>query len=208
MKKLVMGGLAALLCAAVASAATISVDVTTDKVLYLAGETVNWTVYAWASAGDNFGVALLSVDLQDDQGETLSAGQTVGGGPTFELQDTEYGVDEWFTLQSAGTPGPGGTLVDVLANQSPNFPLYNIGNDGSQHLYAKGSYVATVKGWHVLSVSVRAANYWPDDTGSSAVGFGSGDMVGGGTDFEVVPEPATLMLLAGGIGILVRRRRS
>jgi len=191
----------------VASAATISMSVTTDKDTYLPGEMVHWTIYAWASSGDNAGVALLSADLADSLGEVFNAALTSGGGPTFELQGTGYGVDEWFILQSAGNPGVAGQLQDILVNQSPSFPKYNIGNVGSESLalvYAQGEFEATMMGVHTLSASVRAANYWPTG-GGSAQDFGT--KIGGNTQFEVVPEPATLVLLSlGGVALLRRRR--
>ena len=206
MRRLILSAGMVMLSATLASAATLYLSVETDKDVYGLGETVNWTVFAWASTGDNAGVALLGVTLFEDRDELLSPAETTGGGPTFELLDTEYGVDEWFALQSPGTPNPaGGELADIVANQNPAFPLYDIGNDGSPHLFAKGSYVPTQLGDHTLRPSVTGANYWPDEAGSNAVAFETVSTTP--KTFTVTPEPATLMLVGlGGIALLHRRR--
>lgn len=203
MKKLFICGLAVILCAAVASAATISVDISTDKALYLAGETVYWTCRAWSSdTTDNYGLSLISVDLEDSLGEVFNAADHTGATLTGSYYDF---VNFSFVLEGGGgDPGEAGKLQDIVVRQVA--VIYNVGNDGSPHAYAQGNFEATIGGMHTLSVSVRAANYYPDDTGSNPVGFASGDMINGDTQFEVVPEPATLMLLGlGGIALLRRR---
>ncbi len=46
-----------------------------------------------------------------------------------------------------------------------------------------------------------------DQIGSTTYKLGAGDLTGGSFEFSIVPEPATLLLIAGA-GLLVRRRRA
>ena len=171
-------------CAPWVHGATLHLEVEVDKACYFPGETVNWTLYAWADPGDNDGVALLSVNLDDDAGEPLGAPAQAGG----EFTDTEYGISENFVIAGAG-----GTLAatsprlrDVNVLQFPNNRMINIGNDGVRHVYCKGSYTVSIMGTHALTATLNAANYWPDAI-SNALEFENSDTTPAA--FDVVPEP-------------------
>ena len=181
--------LAVLLAASTASAATAYADITTDKSNYAVGEKVHWTVWAWSSSPvneppnsstfpDNHGIALLNMRINDDQGEAMEAADTTEvSEDKFELTNTYYSRARGFILESAGTPtgttpkfpNPGG-LFDILVQQNPDtldedwLPIvYDVGNDGTPHIFAQGSYTATVAGTHRLTATLLTtyANYWP-----------------------------------------------
>ena len=213
MKKLALVCVAVLLSASLASAAIITLDITTDKVLYAPGETVQWTLSAWASQSDNHGLSLLSVTLTEDQGDVLNPADTEFPFPfpfdTLEqLKDSEYRLTEGFNTWKKGTSDGAGTLADVLVGQDPAVPTYNIGNQGAPRIVAVGGFVVNTMGWHVLSADVTggaAANYYPDETGGNPATFEN--LLNDSVDYEVAPEPATLMLLGlGGIALLRRRK--
>jgi hypothetical protein len=223
-RALLLGVVAAFLGGSVASGApTINLKVTTDEAEYDPGDTVNWTIYAWASTGDNAGVAMLALNLTEDQGETLSPADTdyylnlttlpamlelAGSAPNVGAY---YAVANGFTLYGAGTPSapiPGGLLdIDCMQSPAAGARIINKGNDGAERLFAKGSFTATVEDcWHTLSASINsdAANYWPNAT-DPAVMFSAGANTS--ASYKVTPEPATLSLLALGAAALVGRRR-
>jgi len=208
-------GLVAAACMAVpASAATLNLKVTTDQPAYAPGDTVTWTITAWASAGDNQGVAMLGVDLQESQLEALASAllDSVAGDPsTQELHLSLYNHANGFLLASDLTDGtPGGTydpdvpgvLSEVGVLQMPFAPVFNVGNDGQEHVFAAGHYVATALGSHTLSLSVTGSQYWPL-VGDAPANFEWTNNTP--ATFLVMPEPATLALVA--VGLLALRRR-
>jgi hypothetical protein len=157
-----------LIFASITRAAEINLKVETDRSDYHAGDTVSWTIYAYASQGDNRGVASLSVNLDDDRGEMLEAPLH----NSSEFTDTAYGVEELFLMLGTGTPATETPrLRDMFVMQMPGNRRLDIGNDGDpNHILAKGSYVATALGTHVLTVTFNGANYWPNET-DGAVDF-------------------------------------
>jgi hypothetical protein len=210
-------GLGVAVClATAASASTLNLQVTTDKPVYAPGETVTWTVAAWASAGDNRGVAMLGVDLAESQLEALSSAllDPVAGDPTSkQLHLGLYNHASGFLLASDLTGGtPGGTydpdvpgvLSEVGVLQMPYDPVFNVGNDGSAHVFATGEYVPAALGSHTLSLAVTDALYWRLATDTTAR-FESANATP--VTFLVAPEPATLALVAAGLLTLARRRR-
>jgi hypothetical protein len=152
-----------LLFAPVALGATINLRVETDKSTYRLGDTVSWTVYAWASATDNDGVQFLSIDIDDNTPDTIQPPFADG---TTQFTDTAYGAAVGFQVYGWGTPTtvPGlSDLLGITVMQSPATPTANpnIGNDGQKnHILAKGSYVANKLGRHYLTPILVAANYW------------------------------------------------
>ena len=195
--------------AAFGVAETINLKVVTDKSTYIAGETVNWTISAWADAGANHGVSLLGVDLAESKTETLSSAdkenynnipslpQLVGGG---------YGILQGFILGSTGNATVAGQVADINVYQNAGAPVYDIGNSG-ETAFAEGSFQASVLGGHTLSATLRAGNYWAD-TSATASAFGLTDLSEAGADFTVLPEPGTMCLVGlGGLALLRRRKR-
>lgn len=154
------------ICRFSAFSATINLAVKTDQVSYRLGDTVSWTIYAWASKGDNRGVALLSVHLDDDRGETLSPALLGENG----FQDTAYGTDMKYLVMGEGTVADQPPrLRNIMVIQLPWEKHLDVGNDGnSNHILAKGQFVVTSPGKHELRVILNAANYWPDDTSNAA----------------------------------------
>ncbi|KPJ53088.1 MAG: hypothetical protein AMS16_05630 [Planctomycetes bacterium DG_58] len=150
-----------LACGTVLRAAQINLKVTTDKSVYVAGDTVNWTMYAWSDPADNnAGVSLLAPYLTDESGETLSLPDTeLYLGVTPQFTGTGYGAVEKFILERDGTVNDN-TLVDMVVRQAAADKAYDIGNDGQERVFAQGSYTATIFGDHVLTPSKDAANHW------------------------------------------------
>ncbi len=163
--------------------ATVHLQVVTDKATYFPGQTVHWTIQAWASSGDNQGVALLSVHLNDNTNEILLPPLNAA----TEFTDTEYGTSENFTIVGFGTQAATAPrLRDITVLQFPASRLLNVGNDNTPHVYCKGSYVVTNLGNHSLTPVLNAANYWPDGVGN-AVAFEANTITSAA--FDVVPEP-------------------
>lgn len=153
-------------------AAEINVRVETDKNMYNIGYAVSWTIYAWAGQNDNYGVAFLSINLDDAQGDILSPPFIDDPNGVMEFKDTDYGTSEKFLLFGPGTPSDNPPkLRDMLVMQSPADKQFDVGNDGDpNHIFAKGEFKVTSVGSHELTVSVNGANYWPDTT-NNAVAF-------------------------------------
>lgn len=42
--------------------------------------------------------------------------------------------------------------------------ILDVGNDGEEHIFAKGKYIVTKAGPHDLTASINSAFYWPDET--------------------------------------------
>ncbi len=135
-------------------AATVSVEVQTAKAQYRVGQTVEWSVTAGASTGDNRGITMLSVNLSESAGETINLPlQGVG-----ELLDTEFGIDEGFTMYYPGAKNGASAIDSLYVMQMPTGYQPDIANDGASHLLAKGSYVVTALDAHVLSIAITSAN--------------------------------------------------
>ncbi|MBE0535404.1 MAG: hypothetical protein IH624_07010 [Phycisphaerae bacterium] len=152
-----------------AKGATLNARVLTDKGIYNIGDTVNWTVYMWASKGDNRGIALLSVDMHDDTVDTVQLPALNGA----DFAKTAYGTPEKFLRMSdpviSSTPPD---LRGILVMQLPYDRKLDIGNDGrTDRILAHGSYTITEHGWHTLSAIVNAANYWPDSVSLMSTAF-------------------------------------
>jgi hypothetical protein len=208
-ESLFVGLVAAVCMATTASAATLNLKVTTDKPVYAPGDTVTWTITAWASTGDNRGVSLLGVGLAESQLEALTAAlvDPVPGDPTVqELHLSLYNHANGFLLAGGGTYDPDypGILSEVGVFQLPDDPLSlpNIGNDGSEHVFATGQYAVEALGSHALSLAVTGAMYWPLGNDTSTP-FDSTNNTP--ATFLVTPEPATVALVA--LGVLALRRR-
>ncbi|MCP4711051.1 MAG: hypothetical protein GY869_20725 [Planctomycetes bacterium] len=156
--------LVAALMTLAAQAADFTAEVATDKAGYRIGETVRWVIYARTSQGDNVGISMITLALNEDKAEPLNAASTV---------TSEFGPANNFFFFSPGMPHISDGISKLLdINTFQLFPTrkLNVGNDGSLHILAEGSYTVSVPGVHTLSVSKIAANYWPNTT-ANAVGF-------------------------------------
>lgn len=210
-ESLFVGLVVAVCMATTASAATLNLQVTTDKPVYAPGDTVTWTIEAWASTGDNRGISMLGVDLAESRLEALTAALVDGDPSTKDLHLSLYNHANGFLLAGdwpGGTPGGTydpdfpGVLSEVGVLQMPDAPVFNIGNDGSEPVFATGRYTVEALGSHTLSLAVTGEMYWPLATDVSA-NFQSTNNTP--ATFLVTPEPATLSLVA--LGLLALRRR-
>lgn len=136
-------------------AATVTVEVQTEKAQYRLGQTVKWNILAGASSGDNRGVAMLSVSLTEDAGETINLPQQDSG----QLLNSEFGLSNNFLYYSPGTKQGNSTIAQIYVMQSPQEYTLDIANDNSLHQLAQGSYSVTTLGLHQLSLNYHIGNY-------------------------------------------------
>ena len=166
----------------IAPADVVHLKVETDQDMYLVGQTVHWTVYAWAEPGINRGIAYINFDLKDNAAETLNPALKSGD----DFVDTEFGTPEKFIDREAGTWDID-TLHDIIAYQFPTNRKLDVGNSGDPNVFCKGSYTATVLGAHTLSILDYRVDYWIEES-LQVISFETIDPIN--AVFEVIPEPA------------------
>src|SRR5690606_2344932 len=117
-----------------AAAETVELSVSTDKAVYLEGESVNWTVQVRTSAD----IANLGLTLTDPAGGAF-------GTATF---GSDFGADNGFNFKSTGLAGQG-TLVDFFVAQLiERVSVPEIIDN--EVVFATGSYLAGALGSHEL----------------------------------------------------------
>ncbi len=167
------------------SAQVLHLKVETDKTVYLVGQTVNWTIYAWADSVTNQGIAAITLDLDDTAGEALNPALMNGS----DFQDTEYGTPQKFVVTTLGSPSVNPPRLQSLLTMqlpTPDGIGPNIGNDDIPRILCKGSYAATIVGAHTLQIQNPTANYWTTVVGPAAP-FLTIDLTN--ITFDVILEP-------------------
>ena len=166
-----------------AANADFHMEVTTDRLTYNLGDTINWTLWAWADTeGSGAGVAFVAGGLTDSTGEQMNL-------PDMDvyglLASSEYNNPvSGFMLKSCGVTAPG-MLVDIIVMQT--HITANIGNDGQPHIFATGSYTMATPGAHYLEPIFTAANYWESPSGRPILPFTLGTLTG--TSWELLFDP-------------------
>lgn len=205
---------------------TAFIRLETDKDMYLPGEEVRWTIYIGSDpAGDNHGFAVVNLDLDESRNEDLAPADAWGA----------FGPANGFDYSFAGTPSSDPSLAEISSAQVMQMilsPVYDVANDGLEHVYATGAYVPTNLGQHVLTVLPHDEpinggwqfNFYTDRNGSVRnLGhgtLGAGDVLNMDqaevmfyvSESGIIPEPITVGALAGALtglaGYLRRRRQS
>ena len=179
MNKTIVLSIVGILLLGTAANADFNLSVTTDKMMYIPGETVNWTLWAWADVeGSGAGISLISVGLSDNTGEQMNEADTeMLFGIIPSLENSEYSALQRFVLQSPGVATLPGQVIDITTLQFDATRMLNVGNDGQMHVYATGSYTYTRFAAHYLEPIFTAANYWSSDTGP-AMPFTLGSVTG------------------------------
>ncbi len=224
-KRLFLLGIVTLgLLAPQAMGITAFIRLETDQDVYLPGEEVRWTIYIGSDpAADNQGFAGVNLDLDESRGEALAPADAWGA----------FGPGNGFDFSHAGTPSTEPSLVEISSAQMTMFtaPVYDVANDGQEHVYATGAFVPANLGQHVLTVLTHddliyggwQFNFYTDrngtirNLGDSTLGTGDAldvdqaDAVFYVTESGVIPEPITAGALASAVaglaGYLRRRRR-
>ena len=164
------------------------------------GSEIDWEIRAEISGapnvGSNFGIAQLSVDLEDSHQETLSAG-------TIDVLFAGY------EFQSGGTFNtPKLQFIGALdLTQSGT----TVGDSSGSLLLGTGSYTVTQTGLHTLQafVNVDPSTYFTAAAQSNANASPYDVITFGSDSIQVVPEPSSL----GPLGLVacaacgMRRRR-
>jgi parallel beta-helix repeat protein len=140
-------------------AAELHLRVTTDKDTYIVGNEVKWTIWAWASVGDNSGIQGLFINLDDNRSEALEPADD-DEEPLGELDGTFYSIEHEFVLENQGIQSQSSPRLQNISAQQKYVRKINIGNDGDEHIFAKGSYVVTKLGAHDLTATFTNSKYW------------------------------------------------
>jgi hypothetical protein len=180
----------------------------TDKISYQVGETVNWAVQfdIGGSTANNFGLATITINLADSQGNVLSPGVVNSSFPPngLGLYTRFGGAWDPTTLRllelGAALPQNNLAVVGSNASQRNNLPL------------AIGSYVVTTIGNHMLIGSPGTANnFFTTSDGLNSSNLPSySPITFNNASFNVtaVPEPSSFLLLfLTGLGFAVVRRK-
>ncbi len=214
---------------AVSSAQAVEViqfDINTDRPSYIVGDTVNWSidVSILNSTAENFGIAIMSLDVDDVLGEVLTGGTVPTDGP--------FGS---YSFSSGGDPEQGGLLSigALLVQQDASVTIPGVGqfsfvrgaddanasapsNIRENLRLAEGSFVTTIVGQNMLvGVDPQFGTATPANTRFSAAGQVGGagpeytNVLFNNASFTVtaIPEPGSLALLSMGAVFLLRRRR-
>lgn len=177
-------------------AATLNVELSTDRPIYAVGEAVHWQV----RIGSDADLALLGVDITETSPGLGEALQTATLGPSFTFENgfllTGTGVAD-----APGSPDGVSVLADVYAAQflSPT----SVPELANQALFAAGQFLVTAEGTHQLMLNVGSANYW---SGESAFAYETVN-ASPAISFQVVPEPAAMGMIVC-TGVILRRRRT
>lgn len=206
LRTLTLAAVAMMIISASTAAESVQVTFETDKSVYNVGEDVNWSVSVWADPQPTVaGISLVFVELFEDRLEELEPADTEFlMGVFWQLTGTHYGVENGFFLNSAGDNDPPDGYLTVWASQTDASKMLGVGNDGTPHLFAAGSYAVHELGMHTLATADLSISYWPA-TGGNPLSFDN--YVVSSATFEVVPEPATMMSLLGGCVLIVRFTR-
>ncbi|MCA9131981.1 MAG: hypothetical protein KDA45_02455 [Planctomycetales bacterium] len=191
-----------------AAAEAILFDISTDQTTYVQGDMVHWSidVNILNSTAENFGIASMSMNLNDSLGETLVPGVVPATGPFSGY------------LTSGGTPSGSGLIAigGVLTSQDASVTVPGVGtfklvrgaddaneaapsNQRSDLRLAEGSFMATRVGEHSLvgSLPSEASNF---------LFTAAGQQVGAGREYApisfnnasftvtAIPEPSSALL--------------
>jgi len=188
----------------------ITIRANVDKTVVAVGDDVSWSIEITVSdtASNNFGIATVSANLIDSFGDELSAG-IVGD----EFRDYGFTSGGDFDPTSRQLLEISAALFQQDSSKAEAIdsrikPDTNLG----PLLLARGTYVATTVGAHMLSPSAGATNNFftaeNQTTGNGTVDF---DVFLETASFNVVavPEPGTAGLgLIGLVCLALRRHRS
>ncbi len=224
MKNFVMTMLVIGLLAGSASAAIVTLDLVADP-----GGTGTWGVYASVSLGDNEGLAIFDLDVVGSGGLTVDSSVNESPKGTAQIDFSQFFPYGFSELRSDGTAGLGVSAGQPTIYQGANDPqkdslvLQGVGQTagsytpvpplghagpaaswGAPVLLASGTY----SGLGTLSASAGAASWGVLASGSAWSGPGNVELaqevIG---DQEIIPEPATMLILLGGVlAGLIRRR--
>jgi hypothetical protein len=172
---------------------TITAQITVDDPVIGLGETT--TGYLWVGAvGQTQGIQSVSVTLD------------VAPGGVISLSDVAFQAPLTDDLpQYLGTPLPDGGLDDVAAADSVFSPTTDWATDAMQVAL---TFTVSGDGLGLATINVLNDNDPSGYLGIVDYGFNAGDNADyTGATVEVVPEPASLALLAlGGIAAIRRRK--
>ncbi len=155
--------------------------------------TMNWSAIAGSSLTTfNVFSALVSYPtIGAPQGKatvSLSATDQTGDGVSLSGMDPQHGLGIFSAKFNGANPGDGTAFSNLLA-------LVQAGAGGT----GQGSQNDPVVGFRAVGADVSSM------TIADGFTLTAGDLMSGNNSFVIVPEPATLLLLAGAIALLRRR---
>ncbi|MBT3201621.1 MAG: PEP-CTERM sorting domain-containing protein [Phycisphaerales bacterium] len=213
-----MGMLAMMTAPGALQASIVTLDMTVDggtsPVTINIGETVLVEIYATVTDnnynGTDLGLAGYAADILTSGGFLDPVEGWDGLGGVWDTQwDVQWGISD-MSIRARGNADNGGHDDDVMGHGAA-ISLIDPNNDEiavTRTLLASGLFEGVSEGTTMVSLSGASANavWYNAGTGHFALSAGTLDAIGG-AEVTVVPEPATLSLLAIGAVGLIRRRR-